>query len=200
MTEERKPRQYRKRAVRVTQNATNAIAQFIAIPVSVLAPEYALEPTEISALSNALYDAAASNEIIAAIINNLTGVGGVGELVAVTGAILVKRYALHVNKTREEPDKRLIGLAIASEVIIQGAATRQGGSDVDAGTTRAADRKHGQRKNDTGERIVETEELRDRIDDESGSDPMAGLDAGETGSPNRHSRGRRNALHVEASL
>lgn len=95
MTEQNKEKKTRRprasKTITVTRSQCEGFAQVVSIPVQFIAPALALSEDETKALSIALYDAARSNQYVAQVINSFGQVGGIAELIIVTGAIIGKR-------------------------------------------------------------------------------------------------------------
>ena len=195
---ERKPRAVRMPRNKPSQDACAAIATFINIPINVLASDYALEPDEVKALANALYDAASSNPYIAIIINNLTSVGGVGELVAVVGAISAKRVAIYQQKHmpvdetgQQQRNPTAFGMAIASEVVIKSVASR---------ATPITRRVYRVGQDDVSPTDSNVEEIHNSAIDQSGYSQMADVEIGQNGVEDKPRRQKRGAMDTEAKV
>ena len=188
---ERKPRTPKAKLPQASQDMADALVQFVNVPLTVLKPEWALEASECQALSNALVDAAQSNPFINAILVNLTSVGGVGEVVTVSAAIVARRYLKSIPVAEgQKPDIRVTMIDAATRTVIQSVATR---------TARPTGRKYRQRQNDASEGTVETPELRDYPGDETGRNEISGLQDGDDGIENPR-RGRKRKVRAEAEI
>ena len=152
-----------------TPDMAMAVVTFLSLPVAYLAPDYALTETEKLALGNALYDAACSNVYIAAILQNLTSVGGVGELVAVTGALVGKRVAYRIQQRMPEGEtnQSAVGLNLASEVVINAVASRR--APTPSGVNR-------ERKDNASSENTNPTAVRDSATDEGGYPQMEGME------------------------
>ena len=193
---ERKPRMVRMPRNKPSQDACAAIATFINIPINFLASDYALEPDEVKALANALYDAASSNPYIAILINNLTSVGGVGELVAVVGAIGAKRLAIYQQKHtpidengQQQRNATAFGMALASEVVIKSVASR---------TTPITSRLNRERKDDSSATDSNATEVYDSTSNEIGYPQMANMESGQNGNEDKPRQRVRRAVDTPA--
>jgi len=195
-TAEVKPKARAKKTRRVTRQMTDALAQLVGIPLQVLSPADALTDNERIALSIALCDAAASNDIINTIIVNLTSVGGVGELVAVTAAIAGKRIVAH-RMNPAAPDMRLVGILMASDVIIQGVVQHD-----ETGTAHPARGEYGVGQNDAGTENPVDAPVQHSDTDQAGYDDLAtsvadGEDGGQNPTERRKARVVRSKARAE---
>ena len=172
-----KQRKSHDKKLRVTQDMAEALIQLVNLPLSMFMPAYALTGLESDALTVAITDLAAQNQMVANIIYNLVTVNKMAELPLVLGAIALNKLVV--------AGKAPVIAAIPAQGVLSSVATRKGkrsNADLDAGTARSANRTNGQREDHDSEGVTSLAGLRDAPDNETRSDSMAGeMGEGATG-------------------
>ena len=119
VSSDRPPKVTRKpRTHKITQDMVDAIVQMLILPVSFIAPQYALTVVETDALVVAMTDLAAQNPWVANVIYSLVTGSQLLEVPMVLGAISVNKLVI----AKKLPEMTKIG----TDVILESVAARRG--------------------------------------------------------------------------